>query len=58
MIGETENYVKKLFSSLKKVCLFASAGTYKAQLYDTFFYEVNIQLMIHSLYEQVMSKKV
>jgi len=37
MIQETANDVKRVFPDFKKVCLFASKGTYKTKLYNTFF---------------------
>jgi len=46
MIKETASYVKNVFPSFKKVGLFASKGTYKAKLYNSFFNAKNIEILI------------
>jgi len=58
MIEETSNYIKKYFPTLKKVSLFASKGTYKAKLYNTFFDQANIQIMIPSFKEQQLIMEI
>ena len=45
-------YVKNIFPSSKKVCLFASKGTYKAKLYNSFFTAKNIEILIPTPPEQ------
>jgi aspartate racemase len=44
MIKESANYGKNVFPSFKKVGLFASKGTYKAKLYNSFFNAKNIEI--------------
>ena len=45
MIKESANYVKNIFPSFRKVGLFASKGTYKAKLYNSFFNAKNIEIL-------------
>jgi len=52
MIEETAIYVKAIFPSFKKVCLFATKGTYKTKLYEKFFSSKNIEILIPELPEQ------
>jgi aspartate racemase len=58
MIQETANYVKKTFPAIKKVCLFASKGTYKTKLYNTFFDKLKIEILIPSPSEQEKIMKI
>ena len=58
MIEETAIYVKTIFPSFKKVCLFATKGTYKTKLYETFFNPRNIEILIPELSEQDKIMKV
>ena len=52
MIEESANYVKNIFPSFKKVGLFASKGTYKTKLYNSFFNAKNIDILIPTPTEQ------
>ena len=52
MIEESANYVKNIFPSFKKVGLFASKGTYKTKLYNSFFNAKNIDILIPTPPEQ------
>ena len=52
MIKETANYVKNIFPSFKKAVLFASKGTYKTKLYNSFFNAKNIEILIPTPPEQ------
>jgi len=52
MIEESANYVKNIYPSFKKVSLFASKGTYKTKLYNSFFNAKNIDILIPTPPEQ------
>lgn len=52
MIEESANYVKNIYPSFKKVGLFASKGTYKTKLYNSFFNAKNIDILIPTPPEQ------
>jgi aspartate racemase len=52
MIKESANYVKNIFPSFKKAVLFASKGTYKTKLYNSFFNAKNIEILIPTPPEQ------
>ena len=52
MIKETAHYVKSIFPSIKNVGLLATKGTYKTELYTSFFKEKNIEILIPSPLEQ------
>jgi len=52
MIKESANYVKNVFPSFKKAVLFASKGTYKTKLYNSFFNAKNIEILIPTPPEQ------
>ncbi len=52
MIKETAHYVKSIFPSFKNVGLLATKGTYKTELYTSFFKEKNIEILIPSPLEQ------
>jgi len=52
MIQECAKYVKNIFPTFKKVCLFASKGTYRTKLYNTFFDKFNIEILTPSPSEQ------
>lgn len=52
MIKESANYVKNIFPSFKKAGLFASKGTYKTKLYNSFFNAKNIEILIPTPPEQ------
>jgi len=58
MIEETAIYVKTIFPSFKKVCLFATKGTYKTKLYETFFNPRNIEILVPELSDQDKIMKV
>jgi len=52
MIKETAHYVKSIFPSFKNVGSLATKGTYKTELYTSFFKEKNIEILIPSPLEQ------
>jgi len=52
MIKETTHHVKSIFPSIKNVGLLATKGTYKTGLYNSFFKEKNIEILIPSPLEQ------
>jgi len=52
MIKETAHHVKSIFPSIKNVGLLATKGTYKTGLYNSFFKEKNIKILIPSPLEQ------
>jgi len=52
MIKESANYVKNIYPSFKKAVLFASKGTYKTKLYNSFFNAKNIEILIPTPPEQ------
>ena len=58
MVQECAKHVKKIFPTFKKVCLFASKGTYETKLYNTFFDKINIEILVPSLSEQEKIMKV
>jgi len=58
MIKETAHYVKSIFPSIKNVGLLATKGTYKTELYTSFFKEKNIKVLMPSPPEQEIIMKV
>lgn len=52
MIKETAHNIKSIFPSFKNVGLLATKGTYKTGLYNSFFKEKNIEILIPSPSEQ------
>ena len=52
MIKETAHHVKNIFPSIKNVGLLATKGTYKTELYNSFFKEKNIEILIPTPPEQ------
>ena len=58
MIKETAHLVKSIFPSIKNVGLLATKGTYKTELYNSFFKEKNIKVLMPSPPEQEIIMKV
>jgi len=52
MIKETAYHVKNIFPSIKNVGLLATKGAYKTELYNSFFKEKNIEILIPTPPEQ------
>ena len=52
MIQETSIFVHKMFPFIKNISLFATQGTYKSQLYQLYFNNFAIKIMIPSEMEQ------
>lgn len=52
MIQETASYIYRTFPEIKKVSLFATKGTYKTGLYQTFLDEINIETLLPTEAEQ------
>jgi len=52
IIQECANHIQKTFPAIKKVCLFASKGTYKTKIYNAFFDKINVDILIPSPSEQ------
>jgi len=52
MIKETADYINQTLPEINRVCLFATKGTYKAGLYQTFLEEIKVETLMPTKNEQ------
>ncbi len=58
MIKETAHHIKSIFPSIKNVGLLATKGTYRTRLYNSFFKEKNIEILMPLPPEQEKIMKI